>query len=159
LQTSASRLRPESLQRAWVLLVPRRAVGFPLVFLPATQPNRRTATGGQAPNLFRCRCDSGRAPRRVRYGPSWDAIGGDNHSADSCPDVQPGHSAPGTSRKTLPMINMVSIGFTMRGHWVAVTEDGASKIHGPLTSHAEATTIAADECKRLGLPPAYVGVR
>lgn len=57
------------------------------------------------------------------------------------------------------MINMVSIGFTMRGHWVAVTEDGASKIHGPLTSHAEATAIAAAECKRLGLPPAYVGVQ
>lgn len=57
------------------------------------------------------------------------------------------------------MNNMVSIGATARGHWVAVTEDGSSKLHGPLPSHDDAASMAAAECQRLGLPPAYIGVR
>lgn len=56
------------------------------------------------------------------------------------------------------MRNFVSIGWTHRGHWVAVTEHGDRKILGPYPSRGAAAQVAADECTRLGMRGFYRGV-
>lgn len=56
------------------------------------------------------------------------------------------------------MKNSVSIGYTNRGHWVHIRENGENKLVGPLPTHEEATRTAADECTRLGMGGMYRGV-
>lgn len=63
------------------------------------------------------------------------------------------------------MKKFVSIGSTGssgrpdRRHYVVVTEGGRQQRHGPFPNHDEASRFASAECDRLGIGPAYVGVR
>lgn len=59
------------------------------------------------------------------------------------------------------MENFVSIGWVSGKHYkhyVASTENGKTTLLGPFKSSGEASTVAAKECDRLGLPQAYRGI-
>lgn len=53
--------------------------------------------------------------------------------------------------------NSVSMGATLRGQWVAVRENGSTKLIGPFPSHAEANAVAKEESCRVGLQGLYRG--
>jgi hypothetical protein len=56
------------------------------------------------------------------------------------------------------MENFVSIGRVNGRHDVVSTENYKQTRIGPFETAAEALTVAASECDRLGLPPAYRGI-
>ncbi|MBB4063667.1 hypothetical protein [Gellertiella hungarica] len=52
----------------------------------------------------------------------------------------------------------VTMGYTIRGHWVAVWEADKHKLIGPFSTHAEANIVAQQQANKLGLHGMYHGV-
>ncbi|WP_183364838.1 hypothetical protein [Gellertiella hungarica] len=50
------------------------------------------------------------------------------------------------------------MGYTIRGHWVAVWEADKHKLIGPFSTHAEANIVAQQQANKLGLHGMYHGV-